>query len=41
MDDAEFKALFWDTPLSRTRRAGLARNAAVVLAARAPVIDAR
>ena len=31
MDDAEFKARFGDTPLSRAKRAGLQRNAAVVL----------
>lgn len=31
MDDAEFKTRFGDTPLSRAKRAGIARNAVVVL----------
>ncbi len=30
MDDAAFKALFGDTPLSRAKRAGMQRNAAGV-----------
>jgi len=30
MDDAEFKARFGDTPLSRAKRAGLQRNAAAM-----------
>jgi epoxyqueuosine reductase QueG len=30
MDDAEFKARFWDTPLSRANRTELARNAAAL-----------
>ena len=32
MDDAEFKARFGDTPLSRARRSGVTRNARTVLA---------
>ncbi len=35
MDVAEFKARFGDTPLSRAKRAGLARNAATVAVNRA------
>jgi epoxyqueuosine reductase len=31
MDEAEFRARFGDTPLSRAKRAGLQRNAAAVL----------
>jgi epoxyqueuosine reductase len=37
MDDAAFKARFGDTPLSRAKRAGLARNALAMLGNTGPV----